>query len=87
MGELGEFLPLLFGCVVAVLTGPRPSPGRLRAAVVICVLLGPMASLINGEIGEKSFLVVFDVLQVVVAFVLVEMVLSRLQGAGGRSKR
>lgn len=87
MGELNEFLPLFFGCVVAAIAGPRPSPARLRVAVVVCVLLGPTASLINGEIGEKSFLVVFDVLQVLVAFVLVEMLLARLQGARSRSKR
>jgi hypothetical protein len=87
VGELGEFLPLLFGCVVALIAGPRPSPSRLRVAVVACVLLGPMASLINGEIGERSFLVVFDVIQVLVAFVLVGALLARLQGASERGER
>jgi hypothetical protein len=84
VGELGEFLPLFFGCVLAVLTGPRPSPARLRAALALCVVLGPMASLINGEIGERSFFVVFDVAQVFLAFALVELGLTRLHPARPR---
>ena len=87
MGELGEFLPLLFGCVVALLAGPRPSPTRLRIAIFACVLLGPTASLINGEIGERSFLIVFDVVQVLVAFGLVQFVLARRERVAGRSGR
>jgi hypothetical protein len=87
VGELGEFLPILFGCLVALIAGPRPSPSRLRIAVLACVLLGPTASLVNGEIGARSFLVVFDVIQVMAASVLVGALLARLRGASEREGR
>jgi hypothetical protein len=77
MSELGEFLPLLFGCVVGVLAGPRAGPTRLRIALVLCVALGPMASLVNGEIGDRSFLIVFDIAQVLVAFGLTAIVVRQ----------
>lgn len=77
MGELGEFLPLLFGFMVGVAFGSRPSPARLRIAIGLCLVLGPTASLINGEIGERSYLVVFDIAQVLVAFGLTAVALRR----------
>jgi hypothetical protein len=53
-------------------------------ALALCVVLGPVASLINGEIGERSFLVIFDVAQVLLAFGLTELALSRLRPARRR---
>jgi len=85
VAELGEFLPLFFGCVLAALAGPHPSLTRLRGALALCIVLGPMASLINGEIGERSFLAIFDVAQVLLAFGLVQLALARLVPARRRS--
>jgi hypothetical protein len=75
---MGEFLPLLLGCGVGVLVGPRPGSTRLKLAVLVCLGLGPLATWLNGELGDSGWLIAFDAAQVVAAFALTLAVSYRL---------
>jgi hypothetical protein len=81
-----EFLPLLFGIVSGWLASRRPGTLRLEAAVAVGVVLGPLASWINGELGESAWLVVFDIAQVAVAFAMTLFLARRLRPNAHRDR-
>jgi len=82
-----EFLPLLFGIVSGWLAGRRPGTLRLETAVAVGIVLGPLASWINGELGESAWQVVFDVAQVAAAFAMTVFLARRLRGTAQRYRR
>ena len=82
-----EFLPLLFGIVSGWLAGRRPGTLRFEAAVAVGIVIGPLASWINGELGESAWHVVFDVAQVAAAFAMTIFLARRLRRAAQRDRR
>lgn len=74
-----ELLPLLFGILSGSLASRRPGTLRPEAPVAVGVALGPLASWINGELGESAWLVVFDIAQVAAAFAMTLFLARRLR--------
>jgi membrane-associated protease RseP (regulator of RpoE activity) len=76
-----EFLPLLFGIVAGWLVSRRPGTLKLEAALAAGVVLGSLASWINGELVESAWLVVFDIAQVAAALAMTFFLARRLRRA------